>query len=122
MGMYVAVRGWIEFDHGQRPLVEEIVSGHGDGYAGGWAFPAAPFNWTAYVFFGGDIREAAVASLRDRVAELARLDPVDDDLDMPAGFFLLSDERQRSVAWTVRDGRVVETPAPAELRWFARRP
>jgi hypothetical protein len=34
--------------------------------------------------YGGDIRESSVASFREQVAELARLDPLDDALDMPA--------------------------------------
>jgi hypothetical protein len=59
--------------------------------------------------------------LREQVTELARLEPTDDDLDMPAGFFLLSDERQQSTSWTVRDGQVIEARGPAELRWFAER-
>ncbi|MEV0285587.1 hypothetical protein AB0H36_15860 [Kribbella sp. NPDC050820] len=123
MGMYVAVRGWLEVDHKQREQVEQTVAAYGrDGYAGGWAFPVKPFNWTLYVFYGGDIRESAVASFRDLVAELARLAPVDEDLDMPAGFFLLSYERQQSTSWTIRDGQLIETLAPAELRWFAERP
>jgi hypothetical protein len=63
-----------------------------------------------------------VESFRQLVAELAQLDPVDEDLDMPVGFFLLSDERQQSTSWTIRDGTVVETRAPAELHWFAERP
>jgi hypothetical protein len=123
MGMYVAVRGWLEVDHAQRQQVERILAEYGeDAYAGGWAFPGKPFNWTLYVFYGGDIRESAVASLREQVAELARLEPVDADLDMPVGFFLLSDERQRSTSWTVRDGQVLEARAPAGLHWFAERP
>ena len=123
MGMYVAVRGWLEVDHKQRGHVEQVVARYGqDAYPGGWAFPVKAFNWTLYVFYGGDIRESAVASFRDLVAELARLAPVDEDLDMPAGFFLLSDERQQSTSWTIRDGQLIETLAPAELHWFAERP
>jgi hypothetical protein len=123
MGMYIAVRGWFEFDHKQRQQVEQIVAKSSqDPYSGGWAFPAQPLNWTLYVFYGGDIRESSVASFREQVAELAQLRPVDDDLDMPAGFFLLSDERQQSTSWTIRDGQVIETQAPDELHWLARRP
>jgi hypothetical protein len=123
MGMYVAVRGWLEVDHRQRPEVEQIIRAHDDGqYSGGWAFPAAPFNWTLYVFYGGDLRESGVDWLRDQVSELARLTPVDADEDLPAGFFLLSDERQRSTAWTIRDGTLAEAPAPPGLHWFAHRP
>jgi hypothetical protein len=62
------------------------------------------------------------ARFRQLVTELAQLEPVDGDLDMPVGFFLSSDERKQSTSWTIRDGMVIETPAPAELRWFAERP
>lgn len=121
--MYVAVRGWIEVDHGQRSQVERIVEAHRhELYSGGWAFPAAPFNWQVYVFYGGDLRESSVGWLREQVAEIARLPPVDDDGDMPVGFFLLGDERQQSFGWFVRDGRLDEGPAPSELGWFARQP
>jgi hypothetical protein len=24
----------------------------------GWGFPKAPFSWSLYVFYGGDVREA----------------------------------------------------------------
>jgi hypothetical protein len=55
--MYVAVRGWLEFDHKQRQPGEQIIARYnGNDCAGGWTFPARPFNWTFYVFFGGDIR------------------------------------------------------------------
>jgi hypothetical protein len=68
MGMYVAVRGWLEFDHKQRQRVEETVAKYSwDAYSGGWAFPVQPFNWTLYVFYGGDIRESAVASFREQL-------------------------------------------------------
>jgi len=123
MGMYVAVRGWLEFNHEQQEQVERTLAKYrDDAYAGGWAIPARPFNWTLYVFYGGDIRESAATSFREQVAELARLNPADDDGDMPVGFFLLSDERQQSTSWTVRDGLVIDTSAPKELHWFARRP
>ncbi|MFI6101391.1 hypothetical protein ACIA8G_38085 [Lentzea sp. NPDC051213] len=121
--MYVAVRGWLEFDQEQLAQVEEVLAKYShDPYAGGWALPSKPFNWTLYVFYGGDIRESAVSSFREQVAELARMEPVDDDLDMPVGFFLLTDERKQSTSWTVRAGGVAETLAPQELRWFAERP
>jgi len=122
MAMYVSVRGWLEVDHQQRSLVEQIIEAHRDGhYSGGWGFPTAPFNWQLYVFYGGDLRESAVGWLRDQVSEIARLPPVDDDQDMPVGFFLLSDERQTAVAWTIRDGRLDEAAAPTDLHWLTER-
>ncbi|MFJ8961119.1 hypothetical protein ACIRG5_17185 [Lentzea sp. NPDC102401] len=119
MGMYVGVRGWVEFTHGQREVVEQVLATHHhDLYSAGWAIPSRPFNSTLYVFYGGDIREQSVDWLRAQVAELARL--VDADGDRPVGFFLLTDERLQASAWTVQDGDVREGAAPVELRPFAR--
>lgn len=121
MGMYVSVRGWLEVDPDQRAAVQRIIDDHHDHYSGGWGFPAAPFNWSLYLFYGGDIRESAVGWLREQVLELATLPPVDDDADMPVGFFLLTDERQGTTAWTIRDGRIDEADPPDALRWLAHR-
>jgi len=119
MGMYVGVRGWIEFVHGQREVVEQVLATHHhDLYSAGWAIPSRPFNSTLFVFYGGDIREQSVDWLRAQVAELARL--VDLEGDRPVGFFLLTDERRQATAWVVRDGIVHEGAGPAEFRDFAR--
>lgn len=120
MGMYASVRGWLETDSQQRAAAEDVIRRHDDGfYSGGWAFPAAPFNWTLYLFYGGDVREGELPWLREQVAELAALAPVDADGDRPAGFFLITDERRHTRAWEVRDGVVADRAAP-ELAWFAR--
>jgi hypothetical protein len=56
VGMNASVRGWLEADHRQRQAVEPVIAAaHRDLYSGGWAFPKLPFNWTLYVFYGGDI-------------------------------------------------------------------
>lgn len=120
--MYVSVRGWIEVRHEQWDVFKRIVASHGpERYAAGFVFPSG-FSWSLPVCYAADVREWAVKPLRWLVAELARMEPVDEDLDMPAGFFLLSDERQQSFSWTVRDGQVIDGPAPAELRWLGERP
>ena len=116
--MYASARGWLELDDQQRVPAEEIIRRHDDGfYSGGWTFPARPFNWTLYLFYGGDLRDGEVPWLRAQVAELAALPPVDEDNDRPTGFFLVTDERGNDVAWEVRDGGVTDRPAP-EMSWL----
>jgi hypothetical protein len=67
-------------DFKQRDAAEEIIRcHHRDLYSGGWAFPAAPFNWTLYLFYGGDIREEELPWLRHQVIELTAVPAVDDD-------------------------------------------
>ncbi|WP_430785718.1 hypothetical protein [Actinoplanes sp. G11-F43] len=121
MGMYTSIRGWLEIDHAQRGAAEAVIARHHhELYSGGWAFPVKPFNWTLYLFFGGDIRDGAVDWFRAQVRELAALTPIDDDGDRPDGMFLLTDEYGTAVTWHVRDGAVTEGPA-GSLRWFAGR-
>jgi hypothetical protein len=117
--MYTSVRGWIEIDSEQRAAAEAIIGrDRHELYSGGWAFPAAPFNWTLYLFYGGDIRQSEVPWLRGQIEQLAALPPVDEDNDMPRGFFLVTPEdREGGQAWHVRDGRLHEVPAP-ELSWM----
>jgi len=57
--------------------------------------------------------------LRDQVAAVAALPPVDADGDMPVGVFLLSDERHNVGVWEIRDGTVHDRPAP-EFEWLSR--
>jgi hypothetical protein len=118
MGMYASARGWLEIDSKQRSTAEEIVQRHHhDLYSGGWAFPAAPFNWTLYLFYGGDIRDAELPWLREQITELAAMAPVDDDGDRPVGLFLITDERGGAVMWQIRDGFLDERPA-TPLSWL----
>lgn len=118
MGMYASARGWLQLAFAQRDAADEIIQRHHDGhYAGGWAFSAAPFNWTLYLFYGGDIREGELPWLRTQIAELAALAPVDEDGDRPAGLFLITDERGGAVGWQVRDGTVAVVPATS-LSWL----
>jgi hypothetical protein len=57
MALYVSVRGWLECDRFQLSAVKEVIAKHADDhYSGGWGFPIHPFNWTSYVFYGGDIQ------------------------------------------------------------------
>jgi hypothetical protein len=120
MGMYASVRGWLQVDHKQREAAESLIAAaHHDLYSGGWGFPSRPFNWPLYVFYGGDPREGYLPWLREQVSGLAALPPVDDDGDMPAGLFVISDERAAVYVWEVRDGMVHERPSP-ELAWVLR--
>jgi hypothetical protein len=120
MGMYVSVRGWLQVDHKQRRAVESIIAAeHRELYSGGWGFPASPFNWSLYVFYGGDVREAELPWLEHQVSQLAALPPVDDDGDMPVGLFVVSDERGAVSVWEVSAGSVSGRPAP-ELAWIVR--
>jgi hypothetical protein len=50
---------------------------------------------------------------------MAALPPADDDRDMPAGLFVISDERAAVSVWEVRDEAIRDRPAPG-LLWVFR--
>ena len=120
MGMYAYVRGWLEIDFEQRVIAERIIEqNHHELYSGGWAFPSRPFNWSLYLFYGGDIRQHEVPWLRGQVEQLARMSPVDEDNDWPRGLFVVTtDEHEGAQTWQIRDAVVTELPAP-NLSWLS---
>lgn len=85
-------------------------------YSGGWRFPASPFNWSLYVFYGGDIREAELPWLHDQLSQMAALPPVDADGDMPLGPFVLSDERGAVTVREISAGKISDRLAPELTR------
>ncbi|MET8150566.1 hypothetical protein ACIBSW_21435 [Actinoplanes sp. NPDC049668] len=121
MGMYASVRGWLEIDFKQRGIAERIIEQHRhDLYSGGWAFPSVPFNWSLYLFYGGDIRQSEVPWIRDQVEQLARMPPVDEDDDWPTGLFVVTaEEHEGAQLWQIRESAVTELPAP-DLSWLNR--
>ncbi|MFG2971346.1 hypothetical protein ACGFZS_49600 [Streptomyces sp. NPDC048288] len=111
MAVYVFVRGWLECDQAQLAAMKEIIAKHaGDHYSGGWGFPAHPFNWTSYVFYGGDIQEGGVSWLRDQLAEMAVLPPADEAGTEVQGLFMLTHEVEGLTEWQIRDRGVHEFP------------
>ncbi|MFC5183473.1 hypothetical protein [Actinomadura harenae] len=119
MGTYASIRGWIELDVSQRQRAEQIIQTHDDGfYSGGWGWPNKPFNWTLYLFYGGDVRVASVPEIREQVERLAQIMPREEGDEMtPRGFFLVTDELGHTETWHIEDGAVVSHPT-TELRWL----
>ncbi|BCL30242.1 hypothetical protein ACFFS2_36180 [Streptomyces aurantiacus] len=111
MAVYVSIRGWIECDPKQLDSLKNIIAEHSDNaYSGGWGFPAQPFNWTSYAFYGGDLQVADVPWLRNQLAEMAALQPGDEDESQVEGLFLVTHEVDGLTEWQIRDGGLYEVP------------
>jgi len=119
MGTYVSVRGWLECDDEQRVSIQSIIESHEGGhYSHGWGGPRRHFNWTSYVFYGGDIRESGVPSLLGQLEEIAAIPASDEDGDFVRGLFLASHEVDGMSEWQVRGGRVHITPADRRYQYL----
>lgn len=120
MGMDVSIRGWTTFDNKQLPTVLAIVdNARHRHHRHAWTIPPAG-GLALTVFFGGGVRESAVAGVREQMEELAAIAPVDADNDYAVGHYALVDERGSVRAWEIEDGGLRDRDAP-ELRWLDKR-
>ncbi len=112
MGTYVSVRGWLECDEQQLTAIQTVISTHDDNhYSGGWGLPRQRFNWTCYIFYGGDIREQALDWLLGQLRAIAEIPASDEDNDPVRGLFLATHEANGTSEWQIRDGQVRIVPA-----------
>lgn len=119
MGIYVSVRGWLECDHEQLTAIQAIISSRDDNhYTGGWGLPRQQFNWTCYVFYGGDLREQAVDWLLDQLRDIAQIPATDEDGDRVQGLFLASHEVDGTSEWQLRDGQVLISQADSRHQYL----
>jgi hypothetical protein len=119
VGVYVSVRGWLECDEQQLAAIQAIISSQDDDhYTGGWGLPRRHFNWTYYVFYGGDIREQAVDWLLDQLRDIARIPATDEDGDRVQGLLLASHEVEGMSEWQIREGQVLISPAGTRYQYL----
>lgn len=119
MGVYVAVRGWLECDETQLATVQAIISSHTDDhYSAAWSTPRQQVNWTRYIFYGADIRESALDWFMNQLREIARIPASDDDGDLIRGLFLASHEVDGTTEWQVREGQLVISPADTRHQYL----
>lgn len=114
MARFTSIRGWLECEHNEverlRQFVETSFSSNAAltpeqvvWYLKGWSFPQEPLNWTAYVFFGADVKSNVTDSLRETLMELAKLLPSAD------GYFWIDEEEGNgSYEWVLGNGSLVE--------------
>ena len=109
MSTYASVRGWIECDPDRLGEIKEVISSKPhELYSGGWGFPGRAFNWTSYVFYGGDLQIQDLSWLREVIEEIAAIPPGDEMDVRVQGFFLVTRETEGITEWQIRDGGLYE--------------
>jgi hypothetical protein len=107
VGTSIAVRGWLECDRHQLAAVQTIIAAQDEGfYSGGWATQRQQFNWTYYVFYGGDIRESGRDWMLGQLREIAAVPAGDEDGDRVRGLFFASHEVDGMSEWRISDGEL----------------
>ena len=117
MGKYVSIRGWFECEENDIEKIKEVCNFFGKKYSendlslekrkmyqSGWSFPEKIINWTAYVFYGADIREYHSDFIKEQVVAIAKIN------HEIIGFFLIDDhDGETKICWQVFNGKLVET-------------
>ncbi|PUA36647.1 hypothetical protein C8Z91_25040 [Paenibacillus elgii] len=116
LGRYVSIRGWIECEEKDIATIKEICNHFIKDaeyeldlerrklYQSGWNFPKATINWTAYVFYGADIREYHSNFIKKQLDEIAKLN------SGITGYFLIDDhDADKKLCWQIFGGKLVET-------------
>ncbi|MEN1988185.1 hypothetical protein [Paenibacillus hubeiensis] len=115
MGKYVSVRGWLECDeqtvHEVRKIRDDYTEKYNDTlldksklemYQSGWTFPETQINWTAYVFYGADIREYYLDFMRKQLSEMAAISDI-------TGYFLIDDhDGEKNLCWQISGHKLIK--------------
>jgi hypothetical protein len=117
MSKFISIRGWIECDKEYIPKIKDIISYFSkeyskypieqetkDLYQKGWNIPADTINWTAYIFYGADIREYNSDFIKDEITAIA-----ESNKEIEGYFFVDDDEGEKKLYWRVYNGKIIET-------------
>lgn len=116
MGKYVSVRGWLECDESTinevKKIRDDFTANYNEGlldedklelYQSGWTFPERQINWTAYVFYGADIREYHLDFMKKQLSEMANIEDI-------TGYFLIDDhDGEYHLCWQISDNKIIES-------------
>ncbi|TMR09784.1 hypothetical protein ETD86_42225 [Nonomuraea turkmeniaca] len=112
MGVWVYIRGWLEFS-GQRQEAERLIR---QGESQGWTFPEG--GWLDAACYARAVREHEVHEVLGLVRQIAALPAVDEDEDRVSGLFFASHEMHGQTEWQVRDGELVIGRAPSRYDYL----
>ncbi len=116
MGRYASVRGWVECSFEIVPHLKNITTKYlekyseysvnddiVEAYIGAWKFPDNPLNWTAYIFYGADIRDRCLDFIKDQLIEMVNLEK-----DIIGIFYVDIEDTDIEEIWHIKDGILKE--------------
>ncbi len=115
MGHFVSIRGWIECEEEDIPKIKEINDYFCRSYANhlikqetkelyqkGWQIPKEFINWSAYVFYGADIREYHTDFIKDQIVAIAEFNE-----EIEGYFHVDDDEGNIKLCWKLCKGELI---------------
>lgn len=116
MGVWVSVRGWIECNNEQWPVVtSEVDNFHKHTLpllADSWSLQSKGGGYSRFAFFGCTLRESEVEGLKNLLQHLSTISSRDGEcIDFLYGLFTVSHELSgdhEGFFWVMRSGRFTE--------------
>ena len=116
MAKYVSVKGWIECEYIQVEAIKKIISDYElrnkvgtiiDGesvyfYNKGWCYSKEIINWTAYMFYGADVKEYCLDLLKNEIKEIV------NEIKEIEGMFVFKYEEGNEIYWKIFDSQIIE--------------
>ncbi|NLL64159.1 MAG: hypothetical protein GX241_08060 [Ruminococcaceae bacterium] len=115
MGHFVSIRGWIECEEGDIIFIKEIMDNFCRNYTKhfikeetkklyqkGWQIPNEFINWSAYIFYGADIREYHTDFIKDQIIAIAA-----SNKEIEGYFHVDDDEGNIKVSWKLYKGELI---------------
>ena len=116
MSKYVSVKGWIECDSTQIEGIRKIILNYEsradfgniidcktiEFYNKGWCYPNENINWTAYIFYGADVKEYCLDFIKEEIKEILT---VNTEIE---GKFFFDYEEGEVKCWEIVDSQIVE--------------
>jgi hypothetical protein len=115
MSRYASIRGWLEWYEDDLSDLKFFLENYNAEkehnlndyeiqlYKKGWNFPQSTFNWTSYVFYGGDIRIYGVSYFHELFSRIAAKF---DDYD---GYIQVNlEEETYELKWHIKAGVLTE--------------
>lgn len=116
MGRYISIRGWLECDAEDIGAIQSIIDYYsnveldclwtkqtGSFYNKGWKISKDIVNWTAYVFYGADIRAGYEEYIKMQIKDIMKVNH-----RIEGHFFLDDDEGENKLYWRVIDSNISE--------------
>lgn len=113
MGKFVSVSGSLICNDNQFDLIKKIISSYDNSrltlskeeinlYNSGWLFNHNEFNWSRYIFYGGDIKESGVDYIKSQVNEIItklKLLDSEEDREIEGIFYFNPEDNDKYLIW-----------------------
>lgn len=117
MANYITIKGWLQCEYEQvetiRKNMQTCIKDCGlyamnneqvTCYSSAWVFPQKPLNWSAFIFFGADIKNYAVSFVKYQVESAL----INDEI---TGYFELEyefEDLDKKTVWRIERKKIEE--------------